>query len=288
MERGKQNGGMDADGRNGENVMIKYEQGRVLVAAHRGVSGANIPCNTIAAVNIALTQGADIIEIDVTRSRDGELFVFHPGMEKPHLGIDASLGELSAAEISELRYINQDNVPTSYGVTKLEDMLNFLSGKAYINVDKFWMYMEEITAMLRKCNIKEQAVAKIPSTDEYLDMVEKCAPDIAFMAMCWGKDKFTQKALERNVKYAGVEALFKTDDDELVSEEYISKMHEKGLLLFGNAIVYNEAEVISAGHTDDLALSGNTDDGWGYFVKKEFDIIQTDWCSMLKTYLKRR
>lgn len=156
----------------------------MLVAAHRGVSGANIPCNTIAAVNIALTQGADIVEIDVTGSRDGELFVFHPGMEKPHLGIDVSLGELSAAEISKLRYINQDNVPTSYGVARLEDMLNFLRGKVYINVDKFWMYMEEITAMLRKCNIKEQAIAKIPSTDEYLDMVEKCAPDIPFMAMC--------------------------------------------------------------------------------------------------------
>ena len=53
----------------------------VLVAAHRGVSGGNIPCNTLPAFEGALRQGAHILEADLTVSRDGEVFIFHPGQE---------------------------------------------------------------------------------------------------------------------------------------------------------------------------------------------------------------
>ena len=52
---------------------------RILLAAHRGVAGGNIPCNTIAAFEIALRQGTDIMELDVQRSADGNLYVFHEG-----------------------------------------------------------------------------------------------------------------------------------------------------------------------------------------------------------------
>lgn len=57
------------------------------VAAHRGVSRANIPCNTMAAFRIAVDQGADVVEIDITKSKDGQYFVFHPGMEPVFLDL---------------------------------------------------------------------------------------------------------------------------------------------------------------------------------------------------------
>jgi len=265
--------------------MLTYPNDRIIVAAHRGVSGANIPCNTKAAYNIAITQGADIVEIDVTKSSDGKLFIFHPGMEKAHLNKDIKLSEMTAKEILELRLVNQDNVPTSYGITPLDEMLEFLKDKAYINVDKYWMYMEEITYALKKAGVKKQAIVKIPDNLKFVDMIEKIAPDIAFMPMIWHKDEFTDAVLERDVSYIGVEALFDSEDDEIVSDKYIEQMHKKGLLLYGNAIVYNEKQVISAHHTDDVALAGNPDFGWGWFAEKKFDIIQTDWCVMLKNYL---
>ena len=55
---------------------------KVLVAAHRGTWMGNVPCNTIMAFNAALKAGADIVELDVSRSLDGTLYVFHPGTEK--------------------------------------------------------------------------------------------------------------------------------------------------------------------------------------------------------------
>lgn len=59
---------------------------RVILCAHRGVWGGNIPCNNTLAFDIALSHGADMIELDVTRSADGELFIFHPGKETRHIG----------------------------------------------------------------------------------------------------------------------------------------------------------------------------------------------------------
>ena len=51
---------------------------RTLLCAHRGVSGGNVPCNTTAAFAGALAQGADIIELDVAKSRDGEFLCSIP------------------------------------------------------------------------------------------------------------------------------------------------------------------------------------------------------------------
>jgi glycerophosphoryl diester phosphodiesterase len=47
------------------------------VIAHRGAWGAGVPENSLAAFERAIDVGADMIELDVRRTRDGELVVFH-------------------------------------------------------------------------------------------------------------------------------------------------------------------------------------------------------------------
>jgi glycerophosphoryl diester phosphodiesterase len=50
--------------------------GRPLVVGHRGASGT-VPENTLAALELAIDQGADIVEIDAQLTADGELVVIH-------------------------------------------------------------------------------------------------------------------------------------------------------------------------------------------------------------------
>ena len=45
----------------------RKELNRPFLVAHRGVCGANVPCNSILAYQIALNQGADVVEIDVSK-----------------------------------------------------------------------------------------------------------------------------------------------------------------------------------------------------------------------------
>ena len=62
--------------------------GKTLIAAHRGVAGGNIPCNSMAGFEAALLQGADVLEVDISISLDGTLYVFHPKKEPLFLGIE--------------------------------------------------------------------------------------------------------------------------------------------------------------------------------------------------------
>ena len=263
-------------------------QKKPLLAAHRGVCGANIPCNTLAAYAIALQQGADIIELDVSKSLDGELFAFHPGMEPVYLKCGKMISEMTAKEVREVPLLNQDEVPTHYRVPTLEEALAFLKDKAYINVDKFWTDVEGITACIRRAGVERQAIVKTYLEEDALREVEKFAPDLMFMPMVRHKDESTEMLLKRNINLIGNEVLFDRETDEVISDAYIAEMHRKGLLIWANAIVYNEKDVISAGHTDDVSLTEDPDLGWGWLIRKKVDIIQTDWPLMLKQYIDSR
>lgn len=269
---------------------IKTNNGTPLLTAHRGVCGANIPCNTLAAYEIALRQGADIIELDVSKSKDGELFAFHPGMEPVYLKCGKMISDMTAAEVLEVPILNQDEVPTHYRIPTLYEALSFLKDRAYINVDKFWTDVEGITSCIRRAGVEKQVIVKTYLEETSLSNVEKYASDFMFMAFVWHKDESTDQLLKRNINLIGNEILFDRDTDEVISDAYIAEMHRKGLLLWANAIVYNEKDVISAGHTDDISLTDDPDKGWGFLLEKKMDIIQTDWPLMVRQYIdgKRR
>jgi len=74
-----------------------------LVIAHRGAS-AYAPENTIAAFELAARQGADMIELDVQRSADGVLVIFHDDTTErwdgqKRLAAACTLAELRALDI---------------------------------------------------------------------------------------------------------------------------------------------------------------------------------------------
>ncbi len=265
---------------------IKDNKGDAIwIAAHRGVSAANIPCNTLAAFGIVLQQKAEIVEIDVAQTADGVLCVFHPGKEAPHLRSNKVIAQMTWEETSRLRFVNQDDEPTHYPVETLDDVLDFLKGKCYVNVDKFWMDIPAITACIRRHGMEHQVIVKTPCAQEHFDRVKACAPDLAIMPMIRAQDVWTERLLGMVINYAGAEVIFSKESDPVASEAYIASMHRKGLLVWVNAIVYDETAVISAGHTDDVSLTRSPDEGWGWLRDRGFDIIQTGWPLMLRHYL---
>jgi glycerophosphoryl diester phosphodiesterase len=57
-----------------EGVAVKGK--RPLIIAHRGFS-SRYPENTMTAIRAAIKAGADMVEVDVQETRDGEIVVFH-------------------------------------------------------------------------------------------------------------------------------------------------------------------------------------------------------------------
>ena len=106
-----------------------------MVAAHRGVA-AGAAENTIAAFTNAIDVGADMIEFDVRRTRDGELIAFH----------DAVVG---GAPVSGL---TRDEIEAVAGVRPplLAEVLRVCAGRIRLDVElKEDGYVRDVMAVLR-------------------------------------------------------------------------------------------------------------------------------------------
>ena len=260
----------------------------ILLAAHRGVCGGNIPCNTFEAYQIALQQHADIVEIDVAITADKQLFVFHPGMEPFHLKHDRYIKDMTAEEVRKLRFVNQDSTPTECEIETLDDVLDLLKGHCFVNVDKFWTAIPEISACIRRHGMADQVIVKGPVDAQTIELLEQHAPDMPFMPLINQTDTITDELLGRKINYIGAEVLFNSEQSQTATDEYIDSMHRKGLLLWVNSIVYDYKVQLAAGHSDDAAIVGNMDYAWGWLAEKGYDMIQTDWRLPLRLYFQSK
>ncbi|MBR5444502.1 MAG: glycerophosphodiester phosphodiesterase family protein [Clostridia bacterium] len=257
---------------------------RIILCAHRGIWGGNIPCNNTIAYDFALSEGADMVEVDVTKSADGELFIFHPGMEKRQFGMDINIRKMTAEEIRTLRLVNFDGTPTRIGLNTLDEVLEHLKGRCYINIDKFGDNPAAIIEVVKRHDMKDQIILKCAPKKEQLDIVEAYAPDIQFLPIIKADNGVHEMLKSRNINYIGTELLFTSEDDETCSEAYRELLRKDGKLCWVNTIVYNYKDVLAAGHSDDAAIMGDPEFGWGWCADR-FDIIQTDWIGQCERYL---
>lgn len=108
---------------------------RPLVVAHRGSSGT-APENTMAAIRLGVEAGATMVEIDVQRTLDGRVIVFHDHV----LGrtSDGS-GRVDAHTYDEIMRLDAGAwmAPHFAGerVPLLIEALEYLNGRAYLNVE---------------------------------------------------------------------------------------------------------------------------------------------------------
>ena len=249
----------------------------VLLVAHRGVWGGNIPPNTIAAYDTALAQGADMLEIDLNRTADGRLVIFHPCMERAMLGWNGRIGEQPWSFVKKLRYMNFDEAPTQFGLCTFDEVLERYMGRCYINIDKFWDNPAEIAAAIRAHGMADQCVVKTGLNPRVLGIMEEYAADMPFLAVV--REEADLRAVRRRkLRHVGVEALFSDESSPFASREWVERQHRAGQVVWVNAIIYDYKTQLVAGRSDDLATAGGDPEGsWGWLADRGYDLIQTDW-----------
>lgn len=257
-------------------------------AAHRGMPGGNLPFNSLPAFLAALENGAEIIELDVTRSTDGVLYVLHPGMEPVVLGTDRRVTQMTSEEVDALPLRNGDHTPTQYHVMRFADVLNALKGRCYINVDKFWTFPKEISEEIRRAGAEKQVLIKTSPSEANLNAVRTYAPDLPYMYMVKDKDEVFDAVKASGIRLVGMEILFADESAPVASPEYIARMHGEGMAIWMNGIVYDHRAVLAAGHNDDISVTGDPDGGWGWLLDRGADVVQTDFLPVFKRYLAER
>lgn len=260
----------------------------ILIATHRGMVVGNIPHNTIPAFEAAILQGTDIIETDITLTGDGVPVIFHPRQEVNQLKLDVHIDQMPLSEVQELRYVNDCRAKTEWGIVTLDAFLETYKNRCFINLDHAWDYFPPVLDAVRRHKMEDQVLMKGPGDVKYAKIMEELAPDMMYMPICKEEDTITEALEQMDVNFMGVELVFAKDDSPLVDDAYLKMHHDKGRLIWCNAILYNCLKPLSGGHTDDISVTGDPDGGWGWIAQKGFDIIQTDWTMPLRKYLDEK
>lgn len=111
------------------------QQGRPLVIGHRGAMGY-APENTLASFELALEQGADMVELDVHLSRDGQVVVLHDEQLDRTTDGQGLVRDWSVAELRRLdagawfdpRFAGQ-RLPT------LQEVLEWAADRAHLAIE---------------------------------------------------------------------------------------------------------------------------------------------------------
>lgn len=260
----------------------------ILVAAHRGVAGGNIPPNTIAAFDIALKEGADILEMDLFKSVDGEIFVFHTGMEPAYLDHHFRVETLTSEEIRRLRLCNVDLVETFMPLNTFDEILEHYKNKCILNLDRCILIVKDVMEAVKKHDMLDQVLLKSDPSDQSLKLVETYAPTVNYMPVFMEEDNASEKIKQMNINYVGAELVFESEQSPVAQDSYLEMMHKDGKFLWANSLVYSSRVKLAAGHNDDISLTESPDKGWGWLADKGFDIIQTDWTRHCVDYLNSR
>lgn len=194
-----------------------------ILVAHRGASSA-APENTLAAFRAAAASGADGVEFDVQRTRDGELVVFHDDDVERVSDGRGMLAEMTLEQVKALDVgmwfgsrFRGERIPTLRETLELlrsTDLLLMIELKAP------WRYpgMEaEVAALLREYGLVERTQVR-SFYHAALHEMFRVAPEIALSELWWERlpsdDEVTYKTI--NCLYA------------LYTPESVAQIHRRG------------------------------------------------------------
>ncbi|KMQ59589.1 glycerophosphodiester phosphodiesterase [Chryseobacterium angstadtii] len=269
-------------------------ENKILVVAHRG-DWRNYPENSVKAIEGAIKMGVDIVEIDLQKTKDGQLIVIH---DKKLDRTTTGQGEISETPLAAIQLLflkNGAGMPTREKVPTLEEVLNLIKGKRImLNLDKGWDFIEDVRLLTGKTGTTEQIILKgNKKASELKKEVGNKLDHIIYMPMVWPEDYSIYKRDEvlNPAEYirdfskifspVAYEVIIK--DDTPKTDELLKLIRESHAMIWINAL-WPE---LCAGHDDDKAID-HPDENWGWMIRKGANIIQTDRPKELIEYLKSK
>jgi glycerophosphoryl diester phosphodiesterase len=256
----------------------------ILVAAHRA-DWRNFPENSLEGVISCVNMGVDIVEIDVQKTKDGQLVIMHDKTVDRMTNGTGKIADLTLEDIKKLNLKNAYGYVTNYKVPLLEDVLLAVKGKAFLFIDKAYKHIPEANKIVEKTGTEKEALFEGTATlqelkTDYPDQVGK----IQYMPRLNG-DKKNIETLNYLNDYANAKSLVATFILSYTKENapgiyYSTEIRKKNISVMANAL-WPET---SAEHDDDASVI-NPDNGWGWLIKHGANIICTDRPQMLLNYL---
>ena len=257
----------------------------VLVVAHRG-DWRYAPENSLAAIAHSIEQGADVVELDVQKTKDGKLILMHDAtLDRTTTGT-GRVCDWILDSIKTLFLRNGAALRTKHRVPTLEEALMLVKGKVMVNLDKAYPIFDEIYPLLKKTGTVRQIVMKGGNTvEEIKQKLGKYLNEILYMPVIQidAPDGIRKiKEFEEALKPVAFELVFASDTCKAPK---VAREMLKGK----SRIWYNTLwDTLAGGYDDDKSLE-DPDAGYGFLIDQlGATMIQTDRTAFLLEYLKSR
>lgn len=257
----------------------------VIVVAHRG-DWRNFPENSLEAIDNAIKMGVDIVELDVKKTKDGELILMHDRtLDRTTTG-KGLVSENTLSDIRKLNLRNGCNIRTIHKVPTLEEALLHAKGKIMINLDQADLYFDQIYELMKKTGTTKQIIMKgrrpvAEVKKQFGDYLE----DVIYMPIVDLDASGAEKHIEAFIKDmspVAFELLF-VKDTNLLPKKFATTLNGRSLIWYNTLW-----DTMAGGHDDDMSLQ-NPDSGYGYLIDTlGCRIIQTDRPAYLLDYLRKR
>ncbi|KRV47904.1 glycerophosphodiester phosphodiesterase [Wenjunlia vitaminophila] len=264
-------------------LMDHRPNARVLTAAHRG-QWREAPENSLPAIEAALDDGAEIVETDVRRTRDGHLVLMHDETVDRTTNGTGRVADLTLRQVRDLRLkeglggaqadLTDERVPT------LDEAMRTVRGRGLVNLDKGWDVREEMYRVLKETGTVRNGLFKSSAPVAEVQAFRKQHPDAVYMHVVSDSnigsvDEFGD---DQPVAY---EVVFDSAEDAVVRPQVLERMRSTGRVWI-NSMWFGLADH----HTDERSLI-DPRRGWGALIDTfGASVIQTDNVETLESWLR--
>lgn len=270
------------------------EDGRVLIACHRAgylsKDGAHLPENSLPAIRESISDGVEILEIDLRLTSDGELVLMHDDkLDRTTTG-KGRVAEHTLAEIKELHLLDPDGKITEERVPTFREAMEAMKGHVMVNLDKLPVTdrakMDAAMKVLRETGTVNHAIFKGSVSGGSSKGVQRALarfPEkLEFMPIVANSTPGEVVAVLDVLRPEAIEIVFKEESSGMLSPEVLAAAKRHGTRLWVNTLWAS----LNAGHDDARALAGDAAGAWGWVVDRGATILQTDHHKPLGRYLK--
>ncbi len=252
-----------------QNVAIRIlpkSKNKMIVIAHRG-DHTIAPENSLMAIQNAINDGADYVELDIRTTNDGKLVLMHDGTVDRMTNGKGNINELSFDTIRALKLFNKRITNSdTLQVPTFEEALQLCKNKINIYLDFKAAYVPQVYEAIIKANMQNQMVVYINAPNQYTDW-RKYVPTMPLIL-----------SLNKKVK----------DSTEMV--EYLNKINID--ILDGNWNEYTQETVNAATKMGvpvwaDMQATKEDDAYWLKGIELGLLGIQTDHPKELVQFLKK-
>ena len=266
----------------------------VFVTMHRG-DWRHAPENSVGAIQGSIDLGADIVELDVSKTKDGKFVLLHDGtLDRVSNGKGPST-DYTVEEIKKFRLKGTDGKTiTDYEILTLEEAFALTKGKILVNIDKFPRDPKGVAECARRCGVEREVIFKggfspkdlrgrmedqwagiVDGTFLYMPIITINKPNAMKGFTAWQEAEKVPFAYE----------LCFSEEEPLEVLESLEKLQASG----GPRIWINTLwKSLCAGHTDERGHEGDAEGSWGWCLSRGATMMQTDRPVDLLKYLSEK